>query len=52
MTRAERCRAKAEECERLARATGDHDIKRQLEKLASQWREMANRVDGNKLYQP
>jgi hypothetical protein len=48
MMKAEQYRAKAEECERLARGTRDPDIKLQLEKLASQWRDMANWVQGNK----
>jgi hypothetical protein len=45
MTRAQFCRGKAEECDKLARTTRDPKIKSQLEKLAADWRALAADLD-------
>lgn len=48
MTRAEHCRAKAEECDQLARTMHDPKTKSQLEKLAADWRALAAEIDKGK----
>jgi len=40
LTKSEEYRAKADECERLAAQTSDHNIKRQFLDIAHQWRAM------------
>jgi hypothetical protein len=45
MIRSEGCQAKAEECEQRARAATDPENKRQLEMLAYDWRQLAERVE-------
>jgi len=45
LRRSEEYRAKADECERLAAPTGDHDIKRQLLDIAHQWRDLAENAE-------
>jgi hypothetical protein len=45
MTRAEFCRSKAEECEQMARTTRNPKIRSQLEKLAADWRALADQLD-------
>jgi hypothetical protein len=45
MSDAEDYRAKAAGCERMARRTRDPKIKRQLEYLAFEWRQMAEQAD-------
>jgi hypothetical protein len=43
--KADEYRAKAEECDRLAAAARDRDIKSQLEAFAQQWRIMAQNAE-------
>ena len=45
MTRAEFCRSKAEECDQLVHATRDIKIRSQLEKIAADWRALADQLD-------
>jgi hypothetical protein len=45
MTSASHCRAKAEECEQMARTTRNPEIRSQLEKLAADWRALADQLD-------
>ena len=45
MTRAEYCRAHADECDALARAATEPETKYQLEKLAIAWRQLADDID-------
>jgi hypothetical protein len=47
MTRAGQCRAKAVECERLAQSAHDPKVRRQLRKLAADWRELAMQIEEN-----
>jgi hypothetical protein len=45
MTKADEYRAKALECERMARNARDPEAKRQLQDLAFEWRQMADQAD-------
>jgi hypothetical protein len=47
MTKAGQCRAKAVECERLAQSARDPEVRRQLRKLAADWRELAIQIEEN-----
>ena len=44
-SRQEEFRARAAECEELAKQARDPEVKRQYEDLARQWRELADRAD-------
>jgi hypothetical protein len=50
MPHAEVCRSRAEECERLSRKAIDHHVKRQLELLVYDWREMVEQIERNNLF--